>query len=324
MTQTRADIHARITGEIVAAIEAGAGKYVMPWHHDGSTASRPTNVTSRKPYRGGNTLALWAAAYGARYGSGLWGTYRQWAQLGAQVRRGEQATTIVFWKTGRPRDPEDEAAEAKGKRPRLFARGYSVFNQDQVEGYTPSPTPALDEAERLARADAFYANLGIRTVYGVSEAFYSPSSDTVTMPKFAQFREPAGFYGTQFHEGVHATAAPHRCDRDLTGRFGSEAYALEELVGELGSAMLLADLGIAAKPRPDHAAYIASWLRVLRNDTSAMHTAASKAQAAVDWMLAQQPEGVLPDASGRAGDVLGPDDAANDPAEEGAGLREAA
>lgn len=313
MTQERADVHARVTNAIVAAIEAGAGKYRMPWHHDGCAVSRPTNVASRKPYRGGNVLALWAAAYGGRYGSGLWGTYRQWAELGAQVRRGETATTIVFWKAGRPADAEDERDDAakRGGR-RLFARGFSVFNQDQVDGYARPQAPRLPETERLVRADGFYANLGIPTEYRGNEALYFPSTDTVVVPRFEQFRDPAGFYDTLFHEGVHATAAPHRCDRDLSLRFKSDAYAFEELVAQLGAAFVLADLGVEAVPRPDHAAYLACWLRVLKADSAAIFTAASKAQAAADWMHAQQPDAGL-------------GAAANDAAAgEGADLREAA
>jgi antirestriction protein ArdC len=109
------------------------------------------------------------------------------------------------------------------------------------------------------------------------------------MPPFASFHNAAAHYSTLYHEGIHATSAKHRCDRELSGRFGSEAYAMEECIADCGSAMILADLGIAAHPRPDHAAYIASWLKVLRNDTSAIFTAASKAQVAADWMHARQP-----------------------------------
>lgn len=318
MAQERADVHARVTQAIAVAIEAGAGRYKMPWHHDGSAASRPTNVVSRRPYRGGNTLLLWAMAYGAGYGSGLWGTYRQWAQLGAQVRRGEHGTCIVFWKTSRPADAEDEGDTGRGRR-RLFARGYTVFNEAQVDGYAPPPVPALHEAERLARAEAFYSNLGIATEYGGNEAFYQPCTDKVVIPRFAQFRDAAGFYDTLYHEATHATAAPHRCDRDLSVRFGSEAHAFEELVAQLGSAFVLADLGIETSPRPDHAAYVASWLRVLRNDTAAIFTASSKAQAAVDWMHAHQPEGAQLAATSRP---VGLSEADGD--EEGADLREAA
>ncbi|ACG77910.1 replication primase [Phenylobacterium zucineum HLK1] len=290
MPSHRADIYARITGEIVAAIEAGAGEFRMPWHHDGAATSRPVNVASSRPYRGVNILALWIAAREAGYPSGLWGTYRQWLALGAQVRKGEHATSIVLWKTLRPAGgDEGDEPEAPGGRTRMFARGYAVFNLAQVDGYAPAASPQLPESERLAHAEAFWSRLGIVTVYGGSEAYYLPSKDTVFMPPFSAFHDAGAHYSTLYHEGVHATAARHRCNRDLSGRFGSEAYAMEEVVADLGSALILADLGIAVHPRPDHAAYIASWLKVLKNDTSAIFTAASKAQAAADWMHAQQP-----------------------------------
>ncbi|RWI37040.1 MAG: DUF1738 domain-containing protein [Mesorhizobium sp.] len=290
MSSDRADIYARITNQIIAAIEAGAGEFVMPWHHEGTATARPINVASSKAYRGVNTLSLWAAAQRAGYPDGLWGTYRQWQAFGAQVRKGEKATTVVFWgQIGANTDEEDDETGDAGERRRLFARGYSVFNCAQVDGYEPEPAVASSEEERIAHADAFYANLGINTVYGGNEAYYLPSADRVHVPVFSSFRDVASHYSVLFHEGLHATGAKHRLDRDLSGRFGSEAYATEEIIADSGAAMILADLSISSRPRPDHAAYISSWLTVLRNDTSAIFTAASKAQAAVDWMHAQQP-----------------------------------
>ena len=292
-SQDRADIHTRITAEIVAAIEAGASDYSMPWHHDGSATARPMNVVSGKAYRGVNVLALWVAARGGGYPTGLWGTYRQWQDLGAQVRKGERSTSVIFWKQiGSAISDEDEDGNHEDRR-RFFARGYSVFNQAQVDGYITKPAARLSEVERIGRAEAFYANLGITTVYSGDEACYLPTKDTVYMPPFAFFHDAAAHYSTLYHEGIHATSAEHRCDRELSGRFGSEAYAMEECIADCGAAMILADLGIAAHPRPDHAAYIASWLKVLRNDTSAIFTAASKAQVAADWMHARQPRQAL-------------------------------
>ncbi|RWL94333.1 MAG: DUF1738 domain-containing protein [Mesorhizobium sp.] len=290
MSSDRADIYARITNQIIAAIEAGAGEFVMPWHHEATATARPINVASGKAYRGVNTLALWAAAQSSGYPDGLWGTYRQWQAIGAQVRKGEKATTIVFWgQIGDNTDEEGEDAGDASERRRLFARGYSVFNCAQVDGYEPEPTVAPSEEERIAHADAFYANLGIHTVYGGNEAYYLPSADRVHVPVFTSFRDVASHYSVLFHEGLHATGAKHRLDRDLSGRFGSEAYAMEEIIADSGAAMILADLSISSRPRPDHAAYISSWIKILRNDTSAIFAASSKAQAAVDWMHARQP-----------------------------------
>ncbi len=147
----------------------------------------------------------------------------------------------------------------------------------------------LDETHRLANAEAFIKSLGIKTVTEGSAAFYRPSTDTVVMPAFERFHDAASFYGVWLHECGHASGAKHRLDRDLSGRFGSEAYAFEEICVEILSGLVLADLGIAHHPRPDHASYISSWLKVIKSDPRAIFTAASKAQHAADWMHAQQP-----------------------------------
>jgi antirestriction protein ArdC len=281
----RQDVYARVTDAIVAAIEAGAGSWRMPWHHTGADVTRPTNVASGKPYRGINTVSLWAAAYGSGYASGVWGTYKQWQALGAQVRKGEQASLGVLWKEVRRRDEDDRDDD----HPRLFARAFSLFNADQVDGYAPEPGPVLPERERLAGAEAFIAALGIDTVYGASSAYYHIGEDRIHMPDFAAFHDAHGFYATHVHECAHASGAAHRLDRDFSARWTKDALAMEEATAELTASFLLADLGIAHDPRPDHAAYIASWLQVLKNDSRAIFTAASKAQAAADWMHAQQP-----------------------------------
>jgi antirestriction protein ArdC len=290
MTQDRSDVYTRITAEIVAAIEAGAGEFKMPWHHTGTSTARPTNVASAKGYRGINVLALWGAAEIARYDSGLWGTYRQWRALEGQVRKGERGTTVVLWKQTGPTSSDDGAGDDDGPARRIFARAFTVFNVAQVDGYEPEPVALLPESERVAHAEAFIGNLGITTVFGSPNAYYQPATDTVHMPDFGYFHEAAGFYGSWIHETGHASGAKHRLDRDLSGRFGSACYALEEISVEILSGMILADLGIAHHPRPDHAAYVASWLRVLKDDPRAIFTAASKAQQAADWMHARQPQ----------------------------------
>jgi antirestriction protein ArdC len=286
----RADVYTRITAEIIAAIEQDAGEWRAPWFHNGTSVARPTNVASGKCYRGINTVALLAAAIAGGYSDGLWGTYRQWQAAGAQVRKGERSTTVVLWKQVASSEPADDDDNDVGGHRRMFARAFSVFNVAQVDGYDQPPVDLLPESERLAHAEAFIANLGIKTVFGGSEAYYLPSSDTVFMPDFASFRDAASFYGVWLHEDGHASGAKHRLDRDLSGRFGSAAYAAEECCVEILSGLVLADLGIAHHPRADHAAYIASWIEVLKDDPRAIFTAASKAQQAADWMHAQQPK----------------------------------
>lgn len=292
MTNTdaaRGDIYQRVTDQIVAMIEAGAGKFEMPWHR---AAGVPINASSRKPYRGVNTVMLWAAAQAAGYPSDIWATFKQWKEMGANVRKGERATSIVFWKISDPKDKEegdaDDAAGQEQRRSRALARGYAVFNAAQVDGYTAPVIPLLPAAERLDHAEAFFAGLGADIRHGGPIACYVPSRDQIRMPAFEIFRSGVAYYGTLAHEATHWTGHETRCARDLRNRFGDEAYAAEELVAEIGAAFLAADLDLAPEPRPDHASYIASWLKALKNDKRAIFTAAGKAQAAVDWMHAHR------------------------------------
>jgi antirestriction protein ArdC len=298
MGEQQKDIYQRITDQIVAAIERGAGAWRMPWHGTGEAGTaRPVNAMSRRPYRGVNVLALWASAEAAGYPTGMWATYRQWSELGAQVRRGERGSLVVFWKVydradegeGDDATPEDEPDGRGGRR--FFAHGYTVFNAAQVDGYVVPAGPQLPATERDAQAERFFDALDMATVYGGSRAFYRPGTDTIHLPPFEAFRDAASAYSVRAHESAHATGAPHRLARDLTGRFGSDSYATEELVAELTAAFICGDLGLAVEPRPDHAAYVASWLNVLRGDKRAIFTAAAKAQQAADWMHQQQPAG---------------------------------
>ncbi|MCY1295318.1 DNA primase TraC [compost metagenome] len=264
----------------------------MPWHHDGSAITTPVNIASTKTYRGINILSLWAAAHAAGYPTGIWGTYRQWQALGAQVRKGEHGHLVVFWKASDrdKADAQDGDRESDEPARRMFARGYSVFNCAQVDGYTRPVMPVLAEAERIDRAERFCAALGIDIRHGGSQAYYRPATDQVQMPRFACFRDAVAYYAVLLHECGHASGASHRLGRDLSGRFGTAAYAMEECTVELLSAMICADLGLSVEPRPDHARYIASWVEVMNSDKRAIFTAASKAQEIADWMHAQQAE----------------------------------
>lgn len=279
------ELFERITRQIIAAIEAGAGEqFILPWHRWGEVGA-PINAVSRRPYRGINTLLLWAAAELDGYSSGRWATYRQWTAAGAQVRKGEKATAIVFWKTA-ANDADEQDRDEDSFRPKFIGRVYYVFNASQVDDDRHASADAsLPEHERIAAAEAFFAGCKAKVEHGGDRAFYTPSQDRIQMPRFEQFRNSASYYSVLGHEHVHWTGAEHRLDRDLQNRFGTDAYAVEELIAELGSAFLAGYLGIAVEPRPDHAAYLASWLRVLRSDARAIVTAAAKAQQAVDFLI---------------------------------------
>lgn len=281
------DIYEKITAEIIDAIEAGCGKFELPWHTFGVL---PTNASNNRRYRGVNTLALWAVASRRGYQTNLWATYQQWRDLGAQVRTREKSATVVFWKFyDEDREAEhDTAPNTNETGRRCFARAYHVFNADQVDGFTIPELPTLPEAQRVQRAEDFFGNTGIKIVEKGARACYDPQTDEIHMPAFALFKKADYFYSTLGHEAIHATGSAARCNRQLGNRFGSEAYAAEELVAELGSAFLSAELQLETEPKTDNAPYIENWLKVLKSDKRAIFTAASKAQQAVDWLSNQQ------------------------------------
>lgn len=277
------DLYQTITDRIVSAIERGAGEWRMPWHTATDNIALPHNVTGRA-YRGVNVLLLWAAAEASGYDSPLWATYKQWQERGAQIRKGEKATIIIFWKRTETA-LENEESEDDETRTRLIARAYSVFNAAQVDGFEPKePVSLATGPERIDTVEAFFQKVGADVRYGGDKVFYAPAGDYIQIPELRQFDAADRYYSTLAHEHVHWTGAKHRCARDLGRRFGAEAYALEELIAELGVAFLCADLRLSNEPREDHAAYVAHWLKVLKNDKRAIFTAASKAQAAVDYL----------------------------------------
>jgi antirestriction protein ArdC len=208
------------------------------------------------------------------------------------VRKGEKASPIVFYKVlDRPEASEDETREGAG---RIFAQGSHVFNIAQVEGYTLPEVPDAEPFDPIPDAEAFIASTGAAIRIQGESAHYTPSTDTITMPERERFfatdtaSAAQNWYAILLHELVHWTGADHRLARTFGKRFGDEAYAMEELVAELGSAFLCGDLGLSITPRPDHACYLASWLRVLKGDNRAIFTAASAAAKAAEWLGEQQ------------------------------------
>lgn len=239
-------------------------------------------------------LALWITALHHGYARPIWGTYRQWQDKGAQVRKSEKASLVVFYKTFSVEREAEGASEAETSE-RMVARTSYVFNAEQVEGYQgPDPLPASPLFAPLEHAELFAKNAGAVIREGGSMACYSPAEDIIHMPDRTRFNGSAtmdageAFYATLMHELTHWSGAPTRCARDLKNRFGSEAYAMEELVAELGAAFLCADLGITPETRPDHAQYITNWLAVMKGDRKAIFTATSRAQQAVDFLSMQQ------------------------------------
>jgi antirestriction protein ArdC len=287
------DLFDKITDQLIADIETGAaGTWRMPWHTL-ADAGTPTSVDGR-PYRGMNSLWLAMVAAGQDWSAGVWATYRGWQRHGAQVRRGEHATQVVLWKPTNPKPGDgDDNDDHPGSRRRLLARTYAVFAAEQVDGadeviaLRAQRLAERDTPERISAAETYFAAVGATVVEGGNQAFYKPATDTIHVPTLAQFDHAARYYGTLAHEHVHWTGRSDRLDRDLTGRFGTDGYAAEELVAELGAAMWCAQADLSAITRRDHAAYLAGWLRVLRTDARALVTVTSRAQAAVDYLHAQ-------------------------------------
>lgn len=281
------DVYSAITSQIITAIESGAGPVQLPWHRAGACVTRPVNVSSGNTYRGVNVVALWAAAITREFPQGLWGTYRQWQECGGQVRKGESSSLIIFYKD---LPGEDESGEDSAAR-RYVVKASRVFNVAQVDGYQPEQIdPDSNPVDPIVRADEFVVSSGAMIREGGDRAFYRMSEDVIHMPDQHRFTGTTtstvtqGWYATLLHELTHWSGASHRLDRQFGERFGDDAYAMEELVAELGAAFLCADLGVTLEPRADHAAYIDHWLRILKSDRKAIFAAASAASKAADYL----------------------------------------
>jgi antirestriction protein ArdC len=308
-------LHAELTQKIVAQIEAGAGEFKMPWHRPGVAFTLPKNALTEATYRGSNILWLWMAADEKKFEHPVYATYKQWHELGGQVRGGEKGTTIVKvgeWVPNSAADPKPDSNDFDDTAKRLYAKPATVFNIDQVDmppelraRLVPDNEPRPDFTVRLAHADAYIAATGAEFREGGQRAFYrhrleNGGGDFIQMPPRDLFTgtetstPTESFESTRLHELTHWVGASHRLNRTYGERFGDRAYAFEELVAELGAAFLCAELGITNVPRPDHAQYISGWLAVLTNDTRAIFTAAAAASTAVAYLNGLQPPETAP------------------------------
>lgn len=301
----RLDVHEAITTKIIAAIEAGAGEFQMPWHRPGVSFTIPKNALTEQHYRGTNVLSLWIDADEKKFEHQVWATFKQWQELGAQVRKGEKGSLIVKYGEWVPKSareevtgsPDTDGEDAK----RLFAKAAWLFNVAQVDGFAIEPkVPRADLTTRLEHVDAFIAATGAEFREGGQRAFYrhrdsGGQGDFIQMPPRDLFTgtttsTPTEAYeSTRLHELTHWSGADHRLKREHGERFGDKAYAFEELVAELGSSFLCAGLEITNTPRADHAQYIAHWLEVMKEDKKAVFSAASLASRAVEYLFSLQP-----------------------------------
>lgn len=284
------DVYTEITNQIIAAIEKGADKFQMPWHRTGTATMSPMNIDTGNAYRGINIVSLWAAAQVRNFDTGIWGTYRQWQNAGCQVRKGEKSSLVIFYKEFE-RDDEDSDRNDEQPRKRLMARASRVFNVAQVDGYTPKEVePVANPVASIDAADRFITATKAKISHGGESAYYAPATDVIQMPPRESFHGTAtssateAYYSTLLHELTHWSGHKSRCDRFTDGAFKKDDYAREELVAELGAAFLCSHLGVTLEPRPDHAAYIDHWLKILKADSKAIFQASSQATKAVDYL----------------------------------------
>ena len=244
--------------------------------------------TSRRPYRGINALLLTLEATSQGYRLNRWLTYRQAAEVGAQVRRGERGTTVVFWRL-RKVSATAEAIPDPGEvdlheRVIPLLRAFTTFNVAQVDG-VPAALQAVEhhDFDPDARAEEVLGASGATIRHGGSRAFYRPGDDEIHLPPRQAFPDAGRYYATALHELTHWTSHPSRCNRQLGQRFGDDAYAAEELIAEMGTAFLCAHCRLDGELH--HASYLQSWLRMLRADKRAIFVAATRAQQAADYLL---------------------------------------
>lgn len=278
---THPSVYERVTATIVAELERGVAPWVKPWATGGS-ASLPYNATTQRRYSGVNVLLLWGETVTQGYRSPAWLTFRQALALGGHVKKGEHATHIVY-ATSVTKAEEGEGEERQ--RRVSFLKSYAVFNVEQTEGlpahlYAPLTHKPL--AEAIDEVEVFLRNVGAAVRHGGERASYLPALDTIALPEPGTFESPAHYYATSLHEHAHWTGHDSRLARNLAGRFGTEAYAAEELVAELAAAFLCAVLSIPGTLR--HAEYIHSWLALFAHDTRALFTAAARATEAAQFL----------------------------------------
>lgn len=286
---TKTDVYARVTDKIIASLEAGTRPWMRPWQAgvDGRLPLLPLRGNG-EPYRGVNVLLLWVEAVERGYSANIWMTYKQATEHGAHVRKGEKGAMVVYADTIHRTETNDKGEDVEHRFG--FMKAYTVFCVEQIEGlpamFYEKPAPIDDgrTVELIAEAENFFAGTGAVFRHGGHSAFYAPGPDAIQLPPIQAFRDAESYMATKAHELIHWTGHKNRMAREFGKRYGDRAYAFEELVAEMGAAFLCADLAITPELREDHAAYLASWLEVLKDDKRAIFAAASHAQKAMDFL----------------------------------------
>tara|TARA_A100001515_G_scaffold17751_1_gene12830 strand:- start:18413 stop:19291 length:879 start_codon:yes stop_codon:yes gene_type:complete len=281
----KTDILETISEKIAELMETNQGEWIKPFT-EGELLC-PHNPVTGKDYSGMN--AFWLGMMEDEY----YATFNQWQELGAKVKKGEKAIFALRPYTYTPKDSEGKPeTDSQGNEKKITAfKDYPVFGASQVEGWEPPKVERVNKVKAIAKADFFLENLG-STVHFINQgrAFYNRSTDEITMPTkelFIDTKERTAteaFYSVWLHEEVHKTGAPNRLNRTKGGSFGDKDYAFEELVAEIGASILCKNLGIAPEIRQDHAEYIGSWIKALRNDKKYIKEAVKLSLEAVAFM----------------------------------------
>lgn len=297
MTKQRADIYQEVTDSIVRQLERGVRPWAKSWQAAGPGFVLPVRASGER-YRGINVLLLWGAAEEKGFSSPHWFTFNQAKEMGASVRKGEKAAKVVYFNRVSREIETDNGEREEVEIP--FLKAYAVFNAEQIDGlpdkYQRKPLPREEAPSPIPAAEDFFARVGVEIRHGGDRAYCSRATGHIQMPHLADFVDAESYYATLAHETVHWSGHEGRLDREFGKRFGDQAYAAEELVAEIGAAFLAADLGLYVEPREDHASYLDSWLKVLKADKRAIFTAASKAQAAADFIHEAAKSGVAVEA----------------------------
>lgn len=278
-SKTKTDIYQTVTDSIISALEAGVKPWSCPWLRVTGMSGLPSNYATGAAYSGMNIMLLWSSASEQGFSDSRWMTYKQAQVEGGQVRKGEHGTTAIFFTTLEKENDDGETDYIP------MLKTFTVFNVEQIDGLPLSDKAVFpaETFEPLPQVEALFRNNGATIIEKGQNAFFAPSTDEIHLPERRLFSNAANFYATGMHELVHWSGAKSRLNREMKGKFGSGDYAFEELIAELGSAFLMADLGIVGEVQ--HESYIASWLKALRNDKRYIFKAASAASKAHRYLV---------------------------------------
>lgn len=320
------DFRQEVTDSIVQMLEKGVAPWQKPWEASANAFGMPMNPTTEKAYRGGNAIHLIATGLRRGYEDPRWMTYKQAAENGWQVRKGEKGTQIEFWEIKQGSDKSSAAsrgdsetgseATRRAEERQFIHRVYTVFNAKQIDGM-PARHPKQHSAFEAVRAgEQILDNSGAKIIHDqANRAFYSRAEDSIHLPSKDSFKDARGYYGTSLHELAHWSGHPSRLNRSTLAesyRFGDVNYAREELRAELASVFLAAERGIPHNPE-QHAAYVGSWIKSLKEDKNEIFRAAHDASAAADFLLGLERDRSIAEEFVQASPTLN-DDSASFPA----------